>query len=81
MPSCALPASLQLASATSAFRHGTNIYRGHDNVQGATDVGPNRLAARLLRIAPVWKHSLQGGDYEWIVRFQAMMEKPGTPSR
>ena len=20
---------------------GTNIYRGHDNVQGATDVGPN----------------------------------------
>ncbi len=29
---------------------GTNIYRGHDNVQGATDVGPEpRFAARLLR--------------------------------
>ena len=29
---------------------GTNIYRGHDNVQGATDVGPEpRLAAGLLR--------------------------------
>jgi len=30
---------------------GTNIYRGHDNVQGATDVGLNRrLIAWLLRL-------------------------------
>ena len=40
--SCARAASCSSRSATSASSGGgTNIYRGHDNVQGATDVGPN----------------------------------------
>ncbi|MCK7497920.1 MAG: hypothetical protein MZW92_49715 [Comamonadaceae bacterium] len=41
-PSCAPRASCSWRWATSASRGGgTNIFRGHDNVQGATDVGPN----------------------------------------
>ena len=41
-PSCAPRASCSSRSATSACRGGgANIFRGHDNVQGATDVGPN----------------------------------------
>ena len=40
--SCARRASCSSRSATSACRGGgANIFRGHDNVQGATDVGPN----------------------------------------
>ena len=40
--SCARRASCSSRSATSASSGGgANIFRGHDNVQGATDVGPN----------------------------------------
>ena len=68
---------------------GTNIYRGHDNVQGATDVGPNpdSLPGYYGIVAGAWKHwcRVWGVDYEWMKgRFasQAMMEKPGmTVSR
>ena len=68
---------------------GTNIYRGHDNVQGATDVGPNpdSLPGYYGIVAGSWKHwcRVWGVDYEWMKsRFasQAMMEKPGmTVSR
>ena len=63
---------------------GTNIYRGHDNVQGATDVGPNpdSLPGYYGLVAGSWKHwcRVWGVDYEWMKsRFasQAMMEKPG----
>ena len=63
---------------------GTNIYRGHDNVQGATDVGPNpdSLPGYYGLVAGSWKHwcRVWGVDYEWMkARFasQAMMEKPG----
>jgi formate dehydrogenase major subunit len=63
---------------------GTNIYRGHDNVQGATDVGPNpdSLPGYYGIVAGSWKHwcRVWGVDYEWMKgRFasQAMMEKPG----
>src|SRR6185436_18542217 len=37
---------------------GTNIYRGHDNVQGATDVGPNpdSLPGYYGIAAGSWKH-------------------------
>jgi len=67
---------------------GANIFRGHDNVQGATDIGPNPdslpgyygLATGSWRFwAGVW-----GVDYEWIKKQYAegMMEKPGmTVSR
>src|SRR6202165_5466356 len=68
---------------------GANIYRGHDNVQGATDVGPNpdSLPGYYGIAAGAWKHwcKVWGVDYEWMKsRFasQAMMEKPGmTVSR
>src|SRR5687767_14633328 len=63
---------------------GTNIYRGHDNVQGATDVGPNpdSLPGYYGIAAGSWRHyaAVWGVDYDWIKgRFasQAMMEKPG----
>ena len=68
---------------------GANIFRGHDNVQGATDVGPNpdSLPGYYGVITGAWKHyaAVWGVDYEWIkgrYASQAMMEKPGmTVSR
>jgi formate dehydrogenase major subunit len=68
---------------------GTNIFRGHDNVQGATDVGPNpdSLPGYYGVAAGSWKHfaAVWGVSYDWIKgRFasQALMEKPGmTVSR
>jgi formate dehydrogenase major subunit len=68
---------------------GTNIFRGHDNVQGATDVGPNpdSLPGYYGIVEGSWKHfaNAWGVDYEWIKsRFSspAMMSKPGiTVSR
>ncbi|WP_334187946.1 formate dehydrogenase subunit alpha [Noviherbaspirillum sp.] len=68
---------------------GANIYRGHDNVQGATDVGPNpdSLPGYYGLAEPAWKHfaTVWGVDYNWLVsRFgsKALMEKPGmTVSR
>jgi formate dehydrogenase major subunit len=67
---------------------GTNIFRGHDNVQGATDVGPNPdslpgyygLAEGAFKhFASVWKV-----DFDWIKKQYApgMLSKPGmTVSR
>ncbi|MFN4005530.1 MAG: formate dehydrogenase subunit alpha [Hylemonella sp.] len=68
---------------------GTNIFRGHDNVQGATDVGPNpdSLPGYYGVAEGSWKHfaAVWGVDFEWIKgRFAspAMMTKPGiTVSR
>jgi formate dehydrogenase major subunit len=68
---------------------GTNIYRGHDNVQGATDVGPNpdSLPGYYGIAAGAWKHwaAVWGVDYDWIAKqfsSVASMEKPGiTVSR
>ncbi len=68
---------------------GANIYRGHDNVQGATDIGPNpdSLPGYYGIAEGSWKHwcKVWGVDYEWMKgRFasQAMMQKPGmTVSR
>jgi formate dehydrogenase major subunit len=64
---------------------GANIFRGHDNVQGATDVGPNpdSLPGYYGLAAGAWKHfaTVWGVDYEWIKKqfaSQAMMEKSGT---
>jgi formate dehydrogenase major subunit len=67
---------------------GANIFRGHDNVQGATDVGPNPdslpgyygLAEGAFKhFANTWKV-----DFEWMKKQYApgMMTKPGmTVSR
>ena len=67
---------------------GTNIFRGHDNVQGATDVGPNpdSLPGYYGLAEGSWKHfaSAWGVDFEWIKKQFApgMMTKPGmTVSR
>ena len=68
---------------------GANIFRGHDNVQGATDVGPNpdSLPGYYGLAEGSWRHFAQvwGVDYEWIksrYKSPAMMTKPGiTVSR
>jgi formate dehydrogenase major subunit len=67
---------------------GTNIFRGHCNVQGATDVGPNpdSLPGYYGVAEGAWKHfsSTWGVDFDWIKsRYgEGMMTKPGiTVSR
>lgn len=67
---------------------GTNIFRGHDNVQGATDVGPNpdSLPGYYGLAEGSFKHFAKawGVDFEWIKKQYApgMMAKPGmTVSR
>ena len=67
---------------------GANIFRGHDNVQGATDVGPNpdSLPGYYGLAEGSWKHyaAAWGVDFDWIKgRYAAgMMTKPGmTVSR
>jgi len=67
---------------------GTNIFRGHDNVQGATDVGPNpdSLPGYYGLAEGSFKHfaATWGVDFEWIKKQYApgMMTKSGmTVSR
>ncbi|MBX3631951.1 MAG: formate dehydrogenase subunit alpha [Simplicispira sp.] len=68
---------------------GANIFRGHDNVQGATDIGPNpdSLPGYYGVSEGSWKHFAKAWDvdYEWIkARFAnpGMMTKSGlTVSR
>ncbi len=67
---------------------GANIFRGHDNVQGATDIGPNpdSLPGYYGLSDGSWKHyaAVWGVDFEWIKKQYApgMMGKPGmTVSR
>ncbi|MDP2640822.1 MAG: molybdopterin-dependent oxidoreductase, partial [Betaproteobacteria bacterium] len=67
---------------------GANIFRGHDNVQGATDIGPNPdslpgyygiIPGAFAHWAKVWNV-----DLEWLKKQYAagMMNKPGiTVSR
>jgi len=67
---------------------GANIFRGHDNVQGATDVGPNpdSLPGYYGLVEGAWKHfaKVWGVEFDWIKGRYApgMMTKPGmTVSR
>jgi len=68
---------------------GANIFRGHDNVQGATDVGPNpdSLPGYYGLAEGSWRHyaKVWDVDYEWIksrYASPAMMTKSGiTVSR
>ncbi len=67
---------------------GANIFRGHDNVQGATDLGPNpdSLPGYYGLADGAFKHfaTAWGVDFEWIKKQYApgMMNKPGmTVSR
>ena len=64
---------------------GANIFRGHDNVQGATDVGPNpdSLPGYYGLATGSWKHfaKVWNVDYDWIksrYASQALMERSGT---
>ncbi len=49
---------------------GTNIFRGHDNVQGATDLGPNAhtLPGYYGLSEGAWQHwaRVWGVDYQWL---------------
>jgi len=69
---------------------GCNVYRGHDNVQGATDIGPN--PDTLPGYYPVavpgsWTHwaKVWNVDLDWLKKryaSEALMAKPGmTVSR
>ncbi len=67
---------------------GANIYRGHDNVQGATDIGPNpdSLPGYYGIADGSFKHwaRVWNVDFDWIKSQYApgMMNKPGiTVSR
>jgi formate dehydrogenase major subunit len=67
---------------------GANIFRGHDNVQGATDVGPNpdSLPGYYGVAEGAWKHyaKVWDVDYDWLSKRFApgMMTKSGmTVSR
>ena len=62
---------------------GANIFRGHDNVQGITDVGPNpdSLPGYYGISEGAFKHfaAVWGVDFEWIKGQYSpgMMNKPG----
>jgi len=66
---------------------GANIFRGHDNVQGATDLGLDIVTLPLYYGLDegAWRHwsRVWEVDYDWIVsRFTSkkLMETPGIPS-
>ncbi|SDB13476.1 formate dehydrogenase subunit alpha [Belnapia rosea] len=66
---------------------GANIFRGHTNVQGATDMGldVSTLPAYYGLDEAAWRHwcRVWEVDYEWMLsRFvdKKMMEMPGIPS-
>ena len=65
---------------------GTNIFRGHDNVQGATDFGVtcDSLPGYYGLATGAWKHwaRVWEVDYDWLVgRFgsKELMERTGIP--
>ena len=75
--------ALQLALGNMGVAGGgANIFRGHDNVQGATDfcVLSHSLPGYYGLSAGAWKHwsRVWGEDYEWIkARFDSIKGKDG----
>jgi formate dehydrogenase major subunit len=70
-----------------SFGSGANIFRGHCNVQGATDLGLDIVTLPLYYglAEGAWKHwcRVWEVDYDWMLsRFDSkqMMETPGIPS-
>jgi formate dehydrogenase major subunit len=66
---------------------GANIFRGHTNVQGATDLGLDIVTLPLYYglAEGAWKHwaRVWEVEYDWLLsRFESkqMMETPGIPS-
>jgi formate dehydrogenase major subunit len=69
------------------FGSGANIFRGHCNVQGATDLGLDIVTLPLYYglTEGAWKHwcRVWDVDYDWMLsRFDSkqIMETPGIPS-
>jgi formate dehydrogenase major subunit len=69
------------------FGVGANIFRGHDNVQGATDLGVDIVTLPLYYglVEGAWRHwsRVWETDYEWLLsRFvdKKTMETSGIPS-
>src|SRR4051812_31246891 len=69
------------------FGSGANIFRGHCNVQGATDLGLDIVTLPLYYglVEGAWKHwcRVWEEDYNWMLgRFDSkqQMEAPGIPS-
>jgi formate dehydrogenase major subunit len=69
------------------FGNGANIFRGHCNVQGATDLGLDVVTLPLYYglAEGAWKHWCRVWEleYPWVqARFESkkMMETPGIPS-
>lgn len=63
---------------------GTNILRGHDNVQGSSDMGcfPDSLPGYYGIAEGIWKYYAKGWgvDYEWLAsqhKSKEFMSKPG----
>ena len=83
-------ASCILLLATGNVGHngnGANIFRGHDNVQGATDLGLDVTTLPLYYglAEDAWRHwcRVWEVDYDWMLsRFvdKTFMETPGIPS-
>src|SRR5262249_33218717 len=70
-----------------SFGTGANIFRGHCNVQGATDLGLDIVTLPLYYglVEGAWKHwcRVWEVDYDWMLsRFDSkqIMEAPGIPS-
>ncbi|HXF86842.1 MAG TPA: formate dehydrogenase subunit alpha [Xanthobacteraceae bacterium] len=69
------------------FGMGANIFRGHTNVQGATDLGVDIVTLPLYYglVEGAWRHwgRVWDVEYEWLLsRFDSkqIMETPGIPS-
>ncbi|HWP25830.1 MAG TPA: formate dehydrogenase subunit alpha [Xanthobacteraceae bacterium] len=69
------------------FGMGANIFRGHTNVQGATDLGVDIVTLPLYYglVEGAWRHwgRVWEVEYEWLLsRFDSkqIMETPGIPS-
>ncbi len=68
------------------FGGGANIFRGHCNVQGATDMGLDITSLPLYYglVEGAWKHwaRVWEVEYDWLqARFDEVPEKAGRPAR
>jgi formate dehydrogenase major subunit len=79
--------ALLVTGNVGAYGNGANIFRGHDNVQGATDVGLDvtTLPFYYGLDEGAWRHwcRVWDVDYNWMQsRFESkkLMESPGIPS-
>jgi formate dehydrogenase major subunit len=79
--------ALLVTGNVGGFGSGANIFRGHDNVQGATDMGLDVTSLPLYYglDESAWRHwsRVWDVDYAWLQsRFASkrLMESPGIPS-